>query len=93
MMNFYGVKGFENVFFFKDIDDVCQICNQVIQNFELVCFFIMLDEECKRLFFFVISGGGLIGVEFVVEFFDFFNEDLIWYFFCLLCNEIFVYLI
>lgn len=77
VMNVYGVKGLEYCYFLKDIRDVWEICNRIICNLELVCLLIMSDEDCKRLLLFVVSGGGLIGVEFVVELYDLLNEDLI----------------
>lgn len=91
--NPHGVKGLENAFFLKDIDDARQIRNQVIQNFELACLPTTPDEERKRLLSFVISGGGPTGVEFAAELFDLLNEDLTRHFPRLLRNEISVHLI
>ncbi|KAK0388774.1 hypothetical protein NLU13_5017 [Sarocladium strictum] len=91
--NPHGVKGLENAFFLKDINDARQIRNQVIQNFELACLPTTPDEERKRLLSFVVSGGGPTGVEFAAELFDLLNEDLTRHFPRLLRNEISVHLI
>lgn len=91
--NPHGVKGLENAFFLKDIDDARQIRNQIIQNFELACLPTTPDNERKRLLSFAVSGGGPTGVEFAAELFDLLNEDLTRHFPRLLRNEISVHLI
>lgn len=91
--NPHGVKGLENAFFLKDINDARKIRNQVIQNFELACLPTTPDEERRRLLSFCISGGGPTGVEFAAELFDLLNEDLTRHFPRLLRNEISVHLI
>lgn len=91
--NPHGVKGLENCFFLKDINDARLIRNQIIQNLELACLPTTSDEERKRLLSFVISGGGPTGVEFAAELFDLLNEDLTLHFPKLLRNEISVHLI
>lgn len=91
--NPHGVKGLENAFFLKDIDDARKIRNQVIQNFELACLPTTLDAERRRLLSFVVSGGGPTGVEFAAELFDLLNEDLVQYFPRVLRNEISVHII
>ncbi|CAM1511052.1 Fc.00g085650.m01.CDS01 [Cosmosporella sp. VM-42] len=91
--NPHGVKGLENAFFLKDINDARKIRNQVIHNFELACLPTTPDEERKRLLSFCVSGGGPTGVEFAAELFDLLNEDLTRHFPRLLRNEISVHLI
>lgn len=91
--NPHGVKGLENAFFLKDIDDARKIRNQVIHNLELASLPSVTDEERKRLLSFVVSGGGPTGVEFAAELFDLLNEDLTRHFPRLLRNEISVHLI
>lgn len=91
--NPHGVKGLENAFFLKDINDARKIRNKVIQNLELACLPTTSDEERRRLLSFVISGGGPTGVEFAAELFDLLNEDLTRHFPRLLRNEISVHLI
>jgi NADH dehydrogenase len=91
--NPHGVKGLENAFFLKDINDARKIRNQVIQNFELANLPTCSDEERKRLLSFCVSGGGPTGVEFAAELFDLLNEDLTRHFPRLLRNEISVHLI
>ncbi|WZH43286.1 Nadh dehydrogenase [Fusarium acuminatum] len=91
--NPHGVKGLENAFFLKDINDARMIRNQVIQNFELANLPTCPDEERRRLLSFCVSGGGPTGVEFAAELFDLLNEDLTRHFPRLLRNEISVHLI
>jgi len=91
--NPHGVKGLENAFFLKDIDDARKIRNKVIHNLELACLPTTPDDERRRLLSFVISGGGPTGVEFAAELFDLLNEDLTRHFPRLLRNEISVHLI
>ncbi|RYP35503.1 hypothetical protein DL767_003757 [Monosporascus sp. MG133] len=91
--NPHGVKGLENCFFLKDINDARMIRNQVIKNMELACLPTTKDEERKRLLSFVVSGGGPTGVEFAAELFDLLNEDLTKRFPRVLRNEISVHLI
>ena len=91
--NPHGVKGLENAYFLKDIDDARKIRNQVIQNLELACLPTTTDDERKRLLSFCVSGGGPTGVEFAAELFDLLNEDLTRHFPRLLRNEISVHLI
>ncbi|KAI0837801.1 FAD/NAD(P)-binding domain-containing protein [Hypoxylon sp. FL0890] len=91
--NPHGVKGLENCFFLKDINDARMIRNQVMRNLELACLPTTPDDERKRLLSFVISGGGPTGVEFAAELFDLLNEDLTRRFPRLLRNEISVHLI
>lgn len=91
--NPHGVKGLENAFFLKDINDARQIRNKIIHNFELACLPTTSDTERKRLLSFVVSGGGPTGVEFAAELFDLLNEDLTRHFPRLLRNEISVHLI
>lgn len=91
--NPHGVKGLENAFFLKDIDDARKIRNQVVQNFELACLPTTPDAERRRLLSFVVSGGGPTGVEFAAELFDLLNEDLVQYFPRVLRNEISVHII
>ncbi|RYP91343.1 hypothetical protein DL770_002577 [Monosporascus sp. CRB-9-2] len=91
--NPHGVKGLENCFFLKDINDARMIRNQVIKNMELACLPTTKDEERKRLLSFVVSGGGPTGVEFAAELFDLLNEDLTKRFPRILRNEISVHLI
>lgn len=91
--NPHGVKGLENAFFLKDIDDARKIRNKVIQNFELACLPTTSDDERKRLLSFVVSGGGPTGVEFAAELFDLLNEDLSRRYPRLLRNEISVHLL
>lgn len=68
--NPHGVKGLENCFFLKDINDARKIRNQIIQNLELACLPTTSDQERRRLLSFVISGGGPTGVEFAAELYD-----------------------
>lgn len=91
--NPHGVKGLENAFFLKNIDDARSIRNRVIHNFELACLPTTSDEERKRLLSFVVSGGGPTGVEFAAELYDLLNEDLSRHFPRLLRNEISVHII
>ncbi|KAI2619198.1 pyridine nucleotide-disulfide oxidoreductase-domain-containing protein [Hypoxylon sp. NC1633] len=91
--NPHGVKGLENCFFLKDINDARMIRNQVMKNLELACLPTTDDDERKRLLSFVVSGGGPTGVEFAAELFDLLNEDLTRRFPRLLRNEISVHLI
>lgn len=91
--NPHGVKGLENAFFLKDINDARKIRNKVIHNFELACMPTTSDEERRRLLSFVVSGGGPTGVEFAAELYDLLNEDLTNRFPRLLRNEISVHLI
>ena len=91
--NPHGVKGLENCFFLKDINDARMIRNQVIKNMELACLPTTSDDERKRLLSFVVSGGGPTGVEFAAELFDLLNEDLTRRFPRILRNEISVHLI
>ncbi|KFH42075.1 External alternative NAD(P)H-ubiquinone oxidoreductase B1-like protein [Hapsidospora chrysogenum ATCC 11550] len=91
--NPHGVKGLENAFFLKNIDDARGIRNRVIHNFELACLPTTSDEERRRLLSFVVSGGGPTGVEFAAELYDLLNEDLSRYFPRLLRNEISVHII
>ena len=91
--NPHGVKGLENAFFLKNIDDARSIRNRVIHNFELACLPTTSDEERKRLLSFVVSGGGPTGVEFAAELYDLLNEDLARHFPRLLRNEISVHII
>jgi NADH:ubiquinone reductase (H+-translocating) len=91
--NPHGVKGLENAFFLKDIDDARKIRNQVTTNLELACLPTTSDDERRRLLSFVVSGGGPTGVEFAAELFDMLNEDLTIHFPKLLRNEISVHLI
>ncbi|OTA98550.1 hypothetical protein M426DRAFT_325887 [Hypoxylon sp. CI-4A] len=91
--NPHGVKGLENCFFLKDINDARMIRNQVMKNLELACLPTTPDDERRRLLSFVVSGGGPTGVEFAAELFDLLNEDLTRRFPRLLRNEISVHLI
>lgn len=91
--NPHGVKGLENAFFLKNIDDARRIRNQVVRNLEVACLPTTTDDERKRLLSFVVSGGGPTGVEFAAEMFDLLNEDLTRHFPRLLRNEISVHLI
>ncbi|PHH83556.1 hypothetical protein CDD82_7117 [Ophiocordyceps australis] len=91
--NPHGVKGLENAFFLKDIDDARKVRSKVIQNLELACLPTTGDDERKRLLSFVISGGGPTGVEFAAELYDLLNEDLTRNYPRLLRNEISVHLI
>ncbi|PHH63733.1 hypothetical protein CDD81_5498 [Ophiocordyceps australis] len=91
--NPHGVKGLENAFFLKDIDDARKIRNKVVHNLELACLPTTGDDERKRLLSFVISGGGPTGVEFAAELYDLLNEDLTRHYPRLLRNEISVHLI
>ncbi|PFH58814.1 hypothetical protein XA68_13182 [Ophiocordyceps unilateralis] len=91
--NPHGVKGLNNAFFLKDLDDSRQIRNRVIRNLELACLPTTSDEERRRLLSFVICGGGPTGVEVAAELFDLLNEDLTRMFPRLLRNEISVHLI
>ncbi|KAL8840708.1 MAG: hypothetical protein Q9170_001226 [Blastenia crenularia] len=91
--NAHGVKGLENCYFLKDIEDARQIRNKVLQNLEHACLPTTTDEERRRLLSFVISGGGPTGVEFAAELFDLLNEDLGRSFPKILRNEISVHVI
>lgn len=91
--NPHGVKGLENCFFLKDINDARMIRNQVMKNLELACLPTTSDTERRRLLSFVVSGGGPTGVEFAAELFDLLNEDLTRRFPKLLRNEISVHII
>ncbi|KAI1266066.1 hypothetical protein F5Y18DRAFT_36248 [Xylariaceae sp. FL1019] len=91
--NPHGVKGLENCYFLKDINDARMIRNQVMRNLELACLPTTDDSERKRLLSFVVSGGGPTGVEFAAELFDLLNEDLTRRFPRLLRNEISVHII
>lgn len=91
--NPHGVKGLENCFFLKDINDARMIRNQVMKNLELACLPTTSDTERRRLLSFVVSGGGPTGVEFAAELFDLLNEDLSRRFPKLLRNEISVHII
>ncbi|KAI1485108.1 hypothetical protein F5X96DRAFT_661468 [Biscogniauxia mediterranea] len=91
--NPHGVKGLENCFFLKDINDARRIRNKVMRNLELANLPTTPDDERRRLLSFVISGGGPTGVEFAAELFDLLNEDLTKRFPRLLRNEIAVHII
>jgi len=91
--NPHGVKGLENCYFLKDIDDARRIRNGIIQNLELACLPTTSDAERRRLLSFVVSGGGPTGVEFAAELYDLLNEDLTLHFPRLLRNEISVHII
>ncbi|KAK8143455.1 hypothetical protein G3M48_007241 [Beauveria asiatica] len=91
--NPHGVKGLENAFFLKDINDARMIRNKIIHNLELACLPTTSDTERRRLLSFCISGGGPTGVEFAAELYDLLNEDLTRNFPRLLRNEISVHLI
>ncbi|RCI09006.1 hypothetical protein L249_4940 [Ophiocordyceps polyrhachis-furcata BCC 54312] len=91
--NPHGVKGLNNAFFLKDVDDSRKIRGRVIRNLELACLPTTSDEERRRLLSFVICGGGPTGVEVAAELFDLLNEDLTRMFPRLLRNEISVHLI
>ncbi|KAI1499360.1 hypothetical protein F5X99DRAFT_286677 [Biscogniauxia marginata] len=91
--NPHGVKGLENCFFLKDINDARRIRNKVMKNLELACLPTTPDDERRRLLSFVVSGGGPTGVEFAAELFDLLNEDLTKRFPRLLRNEISVHII
>ncbi len=91
--NPHGVKGLDNCYFLKDINDARMIRNKVIQNLELSCLPTTTDEERRRLLSFVVSGGGPTGVEFAAELYDLLNEDLSLHFPRLLRNEISVHII
>ncbi|CAK7198135.1 hypothetical protein SEUCBS139899_000793 [Sporothrix eucalyptigena] len=91
--NPHGVKGLENCYFLKDIDDARKIRNKVVQNLETACLPTTPDEERRRLLSFVISGGGPTGVEFAAELYDMLNEDLSKHYPRLLRNEISVHLV
>ncbi|KAI1325518.1 hypothetical protein F5Y16DRAFT_401377 [Xylariaceae sp. FL0255] len=91
--NPHGVKGLENCFFLKDINDARLIRNQVMRNLELASLPTTSDSERKRLLSFVVSGGGPTGVEFAAELFDLLNEDLTKRFPRLLRNEVSVHII
>lgn len=91
--NPHGVKGLENAFFLKNVNDARKIRNRVIHNFELACLPTTSDEERRRLLSFVVSGGGPTGVEFAAELYDLLNEDLTEHFPRLLRNEISVHII
>lgn len=53
----------------------------MIDFFEKVSLFELSEEERKRILYFVVVGGGLIGVEFVAELYDFVIEDLVIFYF------------
>ncbi|KAM3514674.1 hypothetical protein MY11210_001645 [Beauveria gryllotalpidicola] len=91
--NPHGVKGLENAFFLKDINDARMIRNKLIHNLELACLPTTSDTERRRLLSFCVSGGGPTGVEFAAELYDLLNEDLTRNFPRLLRNEISVHLI
>lgn len=91
--NPHGVKGLENAYFLKNVNDARRIRNRVIHNFELACLPTTSDEERRRLLSFVVSGGGPTGVEFAAELYDLLNEDLSRHFPRLLRNEISVHII
>ncbi|CAK7218338.1 hypothetical protein SCUCBS95973_003450 [Sporothrix curviconia] len=91
--NPHGVKGLENCYFLKDIDDARKIRNKVVQNLEIACLPTTPDDERRRLLSFVISGGGPTGVEFAAELYDMLNEDLSKHYPRLLRNEISVHLV
>ncbi|ATY65962.1 NADH-ubiquinone oxidoreductase 64 kDa [Cordyceps militaris] len=91
--NPHGVKGLENAFFLKDINDARMIRNKIIHNLELACLPTTTDTERRRLLSFCVSGGGPTGVEFAAELYDLLNEDLTRNFPRLLRNEISVHLI
>ncbi|OAQ97772.1 hypothetical protein LLEC1_00553 [Akanthomyces lecanii] len=91
--NPHGVKGLENAFFLKDINDARMIRNKIIHNLELACLPTTSDVERRRLLSFCVSGGGPTGVEFAAELYDLLNEDLTRNFPRLLRNEISVHLI
>ncbi|MCJ1390887.1 hypothetical protein MMC18_003748, partial [Xylographa bjoerkii] len=91
--NPHGVKGLENCFFLKSIDDARNIRNRILQNLERAVLPTTSDEERKRLLSFVVSGGGPTGVEFAAELFDMLNEDLGRSFPKILRNEISVHVI
>lgn len=91
--NPHGVKGLENAFFLKDINDARMIRNKIIHNLELACLPTTSDADRRRLLSFCISGGGPTGVEFAAELYDLLNEDLTRNFPRLLRNEISVHLI
>lgn len=91
--NPHGVKGLENCFFLKDINDARLIRNKIVHNLELACLPTTSDNERKRLLSFVVSGGGPTGVEFAAELFDLLNEDLTNVYPRLLRNEVSVHLI
>ncbi|KAF4584222.1 NADH-ubiquinone oxidoreductase subunit [Ophiocordyceps camponoti-floridani] len=91
--NPHGVKGLDNAFFLKDLEDSRRIRSRVVRNLELACLPTTTDDERKRLLSFVICGGGPTGVEVAAELFDLLNEDLTRMFPRLLRNEISVHLI
>lgn len=91
--NPHGVKGLENCFFLKDIDDARKIRNKILSNMEFACLPTTTDAERRRLLSFVICGGGPTGVEFAAELFDLLNEDLARVFPKILRNESSVHLI
>ncbi|MCJ1405266.1 hypothetical protein MMC11_008493 [Xylographa trunciseda] len=91
--NPHGVKGLENCFFLKSIDDARNVRNRILQNLERAVLPTTSDEERKRLLSFVVSGGGPTGVEFAAELFDMLNEDLGRSFPKILRNEISVHVI
>jgi NADH dehydrogenase len=91
--NPHGVKGLENCYFLKDIDDAQKIRNRILTNLEYACLPTTSDQERRRLLSFVVSGGGPTGVEFAAELFDLLNEDLTNHFPRILRNEISVHLI
>jgi NADH dehydrogenase len=91
--NQHGVKGLENTYALKTINDARLIRNKILQNLEEACLPTTTDEERKRLLSFVVSGGGPTGVEFAAELYDMLNEDLSGSFPKILRNEIAVHVI
>lgn len=74
--NNHGVKGLENCFKLKTVDDVGLIRKKVVENIEAACLPTTTDEERRRLLSFVVCGGGPTGVELAAELFDTVSEDL-----------------
>ncbi|KAI4283659.1 MAG: hypothetical protein L6R38_002021 [Xanthoria sp. 2 TBL-2021] len=91
--NAHGVKGLENCYFLKTIEDAGKIRNKILQNLEHACLPTTTDDERRRLLSFVVSGGGPTGVEFAAELFDLLNEDLGRSFPKILRNEVSVHVI
>lgn len=91
--NPHGVKGLDNCFFLKDINDARMIRNRIVRNLELACLATTTDDERKRLLSFVVCGGGPTGVEFAAELFDLLNEDLSLHYPRLLRNQVSVHVI
>lgn len=87
------MKGLENTFGLKSINDAREIRNKILQNLEHSCLPTTSDEERKRLLSFVVSGGGPTGVEFAAELYDMLNEDLGHSFPKILRNEVSVHVI